>query len=278
MRTTRAAMPTAKTARPATTACQGSVATRTRQPTRPSTWSACGQRRCSGPGVRARRWRPRSTAARRTTRSRSRRAGRWSGRAPDRPADRELGTVRHAVARVHARRGAAAGRPRVPSPAWCGRRLPPGPAARRAHRRPPRSGPASRASRRLRPRPCPAARRCSPPEPSGPSTASSATATTAYSTTRCRARAGSRAGSSSRVADLLAQRGDPRVAGEREEQQAGRLEDAVDAAVAGAVGQVRRSTAGVEATITATDDRERHERDGQQHPRHAGGLRDAAQC
>ena len=103
---------------PATTASQGSVATSTRQPVAPSTWSHRGYLRCSDPEPGRPRWRRSSRGARRTTRSRSPRAGPRG--APARPPRRRRSARRGAARGTSgARRPAsAAGRPRGP---WRGR-------------------------------------------------------------------------------------------------------------------------------------------------------------
>ena len=78
------------------------------------------------------------------------------------------------------------------------------------------------------------------------------------------------------LAHLLAERRDPRVPGEREEEQAGRLQHAVDAAVREHATDVRRGRVAAERD-RADDDGERDERRSDEHTREPRRPRDAAQ-
>ena len=111
------------------------------------------------------------------------------------------------------------------------------------------------------------------PVASGPSTASTATPTTAYTTTApARATDDGARDDAGRVADLLAEGGDPRVPGEREEQQTRRLQQPV--------GAVRESQS-VEAPALPPPaqrrdgDRERDQDQCDDDPRQPGGPGDA---
>ena len=139
--------------------------------------------------------------------------------------------IRHAEARDAPRPASAAGRVRAPWPARCDRRRRSARAARRGSPRRPRR------RRRDAPRP---RRRPRPRVASGARLPASARARAASSAATRRPRV-DRHGDAERqrngardrarrVADLLAQRRDPGIAGEREEQQPGDCKHAVEAA------------------------------------------------
>ena len=139
---------------------------------------------------------------------------------------------------------------------WCGRRPRPGRAARRARRarrRPGRPGRPSPGDRRdhgvgerlRRTRPGLGAERREQRRPRRTAYTTTATASASRDRARDRPR---------RVADLLAERGDPRVPGEREEQQPGRLEDAVARRAAARCRGPAAPPLGVPATTTTASD------------------------
>ena len=209
---------------PATMSASGSAATSAMQAAPPTTFSQRGQRRCSASCVQRMRSRRRSREARRTTRTRSPRAGRSSARARatavpiassawcgtwwrgSTAASRRGRSPLRAIARLVRPSPAtsASSEPRLATAAPAGRSARPTP--RRRHPQPSRVEPTRQRAPRGRLR---AARRPRRPR---------------RGRRRSRARSGSRGDRPLGIAHLFTQRGDARVPGEREEEQRCRLE------------------------------------------------------